>query len=289
MMLRNEIQNKTGLTRKAIEYYEEKGFIKPRRNKQNGYRIYSDNDLAILNQISLYRKLGFSICEIELVIHSNKEMLPSILRKKQHQLWIDEKRKCLLEKVVQGKDLDSISKELSNLEREESIYSKLERIFPGYFGQCFFAAYKPFLSEPLSKDGESAYQEYVNFLDTLPKLDLTSEEQEFIESAVSTIHVDDLDKINEDKLKAIDNVQSWFEKNKEYIKELERYKTSEEYLSSPLNQIQNKLKSYMMENKYYEIAIPLIRKFSKSYDLYYKKLLSANDVYMKMKEKEGIL
>ena len=26
-MLRNEIQNKTGLTRKAIEYYEEKGLI----------------------------------------------------------------------------------------------------------------------------------------------------------------------------------------------------------------------------------------------------------------------
>ena len=28
-MRRNEIQEKTGLTRKAIEYYEEKGLIKP--------------------------------------------------------------------------------------------------------------------------------------------------------------------------------------------------------------------------------------------------------------------
>lgn len=28
-MLRNEIQEKTGLTRKEIEYYEEKGLIKP--------------------------------------------------------------------------------------------------------------------------------------------------------------------------------------------------------------------------------------------------------------------
>lgn len=32
-MLRNEIQNKTGLTRKAIEYYEEKGLIHPQKSE----------------------------------------------------------------------------------------------------------------------------------------------------------------------------------------------------------------------------------------------------------------
>ena len=36
-MLRNEIQKKTGLTRKAIEYYEEKGLINP-KTVENGYR-----------------------------------------------------------------------------------------------------------------------------------------------------------------------------------------------------------------------------------------------------------
>lgn len=40
-MLRNEIQNKTGLTSKAIEYYEEKGLIKPLK-LENGYRDYSE-------------------------------------------------------------------------------------------------------------------------------------------------------------------------------------------------------------------------------------------------------
>ncbi|HES7641917.1 TPA: MerR family transcriptional regulator, partial [Streptococcus pyogenes] len=51
-MLRNEIQNKTGLTRKAIEYYEEKGLINPQKT-ENGYRDYSENDLEVLIQISL--------------------------------------------------------------------------------------------------------------------------------------------------------------------------------------------------------------------------------------------
>lgn len=46
-MLRNEIQSKTGLTRKAIEYYEEKGLIRPQKS-ENGYRDYSQKDLEIL-------------------------------------------------------------------------------------------------------------------------------------------------------------------------------------------------------------------------------------------------
>ena len=38
----------------------------------------------------------------------------------------------------------------------------------------------------------------------------------------------------------------------------------------------------MIDNKYYETAIPLIRKFSKSYDEYYQKLLTANDKYLEL-------
>lgn len=44
--------------------------------------------------------------------------------------------------------------------------------------------------------------------------------------------------------------------------------------------IQDKLQTFMLDNKYYEIAIPLIRKFSKSYDQYYKKMLIANEQYL---------
>lgn len=47
-----------------------------------------------------------------------------------------------------------------------------------------------------------------------------------------------------------------------------------------MKNIKDKLQRYMEDNKYYEIAIPLIRKFSKSYDEYYQKLLVANDNYL---------
>ena len=55
-MLRNDIQRITGLTRKALEYYEEKGFIHPRR-LENGYREYSEKDVEILNKIALFKKI----------------------------------------------------------------------------------------------------------------------------------------------------------------------------------------------------------------------------------------
>lgn len=48
-----------------------------------------------------------------------------------------------------------------------------------------------------------------------------------------------------------------------------------------MKSIQYKLKKFMQENNYYEKAIPLIRKFSKSYDAYYEKLLKANEEYLK--------
>lgn len=50
-----------------------------------------------------------------------------------------------------------------------------------------------------------------------------------------------------------------------------------------MKQIQDKLQKFMKDNKYYEIAIPLIRKFSKSYDDYYQKLLKVNESYLSSK------
>ena len=51
-MLRSEIQKETGLTRKAIEYYEDKRLIHPQKS-DNGYRDYSTKDLEILKKESI--------------------------------------------------------------------------------------------------------------------------------------------------------------------------------------------------------------------------------------------
>ena len=172
-MLRNEIQNKTGLTRKAIEYYEEKGLINPQKS-ENGYRDYSEKDLEVLTKVVLLRKIGLSIAEIEDYLSSDRNLLSSILRRKQHQLDIEEKRKEILELLVRGESQQLIYEKIKLIEAEESIYERLEKSFPGYFGQMMFAAYQPFLKEPLDKDGKEAYEKFVDYLDNLPLFELSN-------------------------------------------------------------------------------------------------------------------
>lgn len=281
-MLRNKVQKKTGLTRKAIEYYEEKGLINPKK-VENGYRDYSDEDLDVLIKISLFRKIGMSILEIESCLSSDGDILSSVLIKRQHQLDIDERKKEVLELIIKGEKQEIINKKIALIESEESIYDKLERTFPGYFGQMIFSAYQPFLNEPLEKDEEEYFKKYVEYLDKLPIFELNKDEKNYIEKISSAFDIQSLKEVNKSKIEAIENAEEWFKNNKDAISQYEFYKNSEEYKNSMMKHIQDKFKKFMIDNKYYEIAIPLIRKFSKSYNEYYKKLLKANEQFLNLK------
>lgn len=284
-MLRNEIQEKTNLSRKAIEYYEEKGLVHPKK-LENGYRDYSNGDVEVLKKISLLRNLGLSISEIALYLDSKEEVLASILRRKEHELDICEKRKNVLNLIVKGESIDLINEELAVIDAQETIYDKLIRIFPGYFGQLIFSSYKIFLNESLNKDEEAAFNEYIKFLDSLPNFDLSKQEKDYIETISSSFDMKTLYDVNKGKLLAVENAETWLEDHKDYIKAYKEYKNTDEYKNSLIKLIQDKLKMFMQENNYYEKAIPLIRKFSKSYNAYYEKLLKANEEYLKLKGKK---
>lgn len=281
-MLRSEIQKETGLTRKAMEYYEDKGLIHPQKS-ENGYRDYSIKDLEILKKVSIFRKLGMSISDIYQFISSGGDSLYSVLREKQHQLDLDEKRKAILEMIIRGESKELINDKVSLLEMEETIYEKLEIAFPGYFGQMLFAAYQPFLNEPLENDVKVSFYKYIDYLDRLPSFELTEEEKKYIEKISSPFDMKTIKDVNQAKVDAIESPEKWLKDNEDVISQYETYKNSEEYQNSMMKQIQDKLKNFMKENQYYEIAIPLIRKFSKSYDNYYKKLLKANEEYLNNK------
>lgn len=60
----NEVENRVGITKKNIRFYEEQGLIHPERNQENGYRNYSEDDVEVLLKIKLLRKLSLPIEEI---------------------------------------------------------------------------------------------------------------------------------------------------------------------------------------------------------------------------------
>lgn len=59
-----EVESQVGITKKNIRFYEEQGLLSPRRNSENGYRDYGEEDVEVLRQIKLMRKLGVPLGEI---------------------------------------------------------------------------------------------------------------------------------------------------------------------------------------------------------------------------------
>ena len=72
-----EVELLTGLNRKAIRLYEDKGLLTVERS-DNDYREYSAEDVARLRRIAVLRRAGVSLGDIQLWqnrVISGKEML----------------------------------------------------------------------------------------------------------------------------------------------------------------------------------------------------------------------
>ena len=70
-----EIEERSGMSRANIRFYESEGLIAPARDT-NGYRDYSEADLEILQRIKLLRTLRISLEEIKAV--ANKITLDTV-------------------------------------------------------------------------------------------------------------------------------------------------------------------------------------------------------------------
>lgn len=63
-----EVEEKTGLTRSNIRFYEKEKLIQPSRNEGNGYRDYTEENVQDIKKIAYLRTLGISIENIHKII-----------------------------------------------------------------------------------------------------------------------------------------------------------------------------------------------------------------------------
>lgn len=64
-MLIGEVAAKSGVSRKALRLYERAGILPPARRTAAGYRVYTDDTLALLVFVTQARRLGFRLDEIK--------------------------------------------------------------------------------------------------------------------------------------------------------------------------------------------------------------------------------
>lgn len=89
-----DVVERSGLPAKTIRYYEDIGFIKPKRSL-NGYRQFDEKELHKLAFIGRARSLGFTIedCRSLLALYEDKERASADVKEiaKQNLKEIDDK------------------------------------------------------------------------------------------------------------------------------------------------------------------------------------------------------
>ena len=70
MMTVNEVSKLTGVSIRALQYYDKIGLLHPAEYTEAGYRLYDNTTLERLQQILLFRELEFSLKEIQSILQS---------------------------------------------------------------------------------------------------------------------------------------------------------------------------------------------------------------------------
>jgi Cu(I)-responsive transcriptional regulator len=92
--------SKSGVPAKTIRYYESIGLIPPATRAENGYRHYTDVDIATLKFIQRARRLGFSVKGVGNLL----------------ELWRDRKRSSASVKKVALDHIGEIETRIAELE-----------------------------------------------------------------------------------------------------------------------------------------------------------------------------
>lgn len=96
-MLRiGEVSKLTGISKRALQLYDDEGLLKPARTGA-GYRLYTDEDLLTLVLIKLCRDLGYGLDDIKLIL---KEPEFDVKTSLDAQIAMLEQRKQALERQI---------------------------------------------------------------------------------------------------------------------------------------------------------------------------------------------
>ena len=276
-MLINEVCKRCGLTKKAIEYYEEQGLTHP-QIMGNGYRVFSEDDVIRLNKIAVLRGLGISVSDIKTVLAENDHLsFQTICDKKELEISDIQAKQQLLHMLARNQNWEDARAQLSQLETKRSILSRLLDCFPGYFGKFISLHFAPYLNEMIVTDEQQdAFETIIDFLDGV-NIVIPGDLKEYLDDAAKTIDLVDVSK----KAAAIQDPEQYLKDNREMFERYKEVKASDAYKNTPGYGLQELFAQLNRENGYNDVFIPAMRRLSSSYREYYEKLLKANEAFLK--------
>lgn len=105
-----DIEKITGISKDRLRYYEEKRLITPRRDTDNSYRIYDNEELLKLLGIQMYRSMDLGVKEIQKIQDSDTiEEICDVFKRRQEELQLQ---------IAQLQDQkDSVSRGIEDCEK----------------------------------------------------------------------------------------------------------------------------------------------------------------------------
>lgn len=122
----NEVEALVGISKKNIRYYEEKGLLSPKRNSENSYREYGEEDVQTLCRIKLLRKLGVPIEEIRQMINGTHTVADGMRR---HLISLERERRNLDQSITLCREMHSMDIPVSALDTDKllSLMEEMEK------------------------------------------------------------------------------------------------------------------------------------------------------------------
>ncbi|MEU7046162.1 MerR family transcriptional regulator [Streptomyces varsoviensis] len=115
-----QVSSFAGVTVRTLHHYDKAGLLRPSDRNPAGYRLYSDGDLARLQQILFYRELGFPLDEIATIVADPQANALDHLRARHRQLTTQiAKLRRLVEVAEQAMEVQQTGVEMTPEERFE--------------------------------------------------------------------------------------------------------------------------------------------------------------------------
>lgn len=118
----NEVEALAGIAKKNIRFYEEQGLLSPKRNPENGYRDYGEEEVLVLRRIRLLRKLDVPIDEIRLMLSGTHTVADGMRR---HLISLERSQRNLQQAISLCQELTGQDIPIAQLDTE-GLLSQME-------------------------------------------------------------------------------------------------------------------------------------------------------------------
>lgn len=276
----HEAAERSGTTKKAIEYYCMKGLLSPRVS-ENGYKDFSEEDVACLKKISLLRNLGVSVEDIrELLSGKDDTALRRTIEKQEMILRRRKEQNEMLKELEASQDWDAVYLKAAAAESRQSVTDRLTAAFPGFWGKYLALHFGQFLQEPVRTGGqEKALREVCDYLDSV-QLEVPEELKDCLDEMDTDIGRQAADQTDAALSAAAEDPEGWLKNNREIIDQYLEFQKTAEYRNSPGAKLKELIREFNEEQGYNSVFIPAMRRLSPAYDEYLAKLEKADRIFM---------